>query len=367
VSSPLVSVILPVYNSEKYLEKCIQSVLNQSYKNIELVIINDGSTDESESICNKFSELDSRVRYFFQENRGPSVARNKGIALAEGEYIQFIDSDDYLEEHTIEVLTKNSNGVELVIGAYKNIFSNSMNKNEQSVIPDKIGVFSINEILDSLGAIIKKQLFHYTWHKIYDKKIASKVNFNEEIKIGEDMIFNLSYMKYVKNIRIVNDIVYNHTRFNEASITKKYHPNLFFTRKLIHEELVSFLEKNKKYHNKNKESVEELYVKNIISCIYNLNKNTSPLSISERKNEIKTIINDDSVQRVVSSFIQSKIKRQLFEKEKQKREGTVIYYLKNLTTSIYIKLIYKKRVKTILYTSNFLLFVNNLRSKSLKY
>ncbi len=100
----LISIIIPVYNVEDYLEECLNSVTQQSYKNIEIILINDGSTDNSEKICKDFLQKDQRIRYFFQKNKGLSAARNKGIEMALGQYISFIDSDDKVENNFIEAL-----------------------------------------------------------------------------------------------------------------------------------------------------------------------------------------------------------------------------------------------------------------------
>lgn len=95
--SDKVSIIIPVFNAEKYLRDCIDSVLNQIYKNIELILVNDGSMDKSAFICNEYARVDKRVKVIHQDNFGPSAARNKGINAAQGKYIQFVDSDDYIE------------------------------------------------------------------------------------------------------------------------------------------------------------------------------------------------------------------------------------------------------------------------------
>ncbi len=296
----LVSIILPVFNSEEYLERCIESILNQTYINIELIIINDGSSDKSELICKQYSNKDNRIHYFFQENSGPSVARNKGIELAKGEFIQFVDSDDYLEHQSIEILIKNSNDVEFVIAGYKNIYTNNKNSKIKS---NKTGLFIKKEFLDFFGETLEKQLFHYTWHKLYRKEIVTKIRFKEEINIGEDLFFNLDYMDYVEKIKIIDNVVYNHIWDNPSSITKKYHANLFLSRKLMHERLILFLQGNKKFYGINKEAVENLYVKRIILCFININKKSPALSIAQRIYEIKLITNDKTVREIISQFI----------------------------------------------------------------
>lgn len=331
----LVSVIVPVYNAENYLEVCINSILKQTYQNIELILINDGSTDNSDEICKKYSNIDNRVRYIFQENSGPSKARNKGLELARGDYIQFVDSDDFLEKNCIEILVKSMKDSDLVIASYTNVYGN---KNKIVVKPPVTGLLTKGEFLDSFGLIMEEQLFHYTWHKLYKRKLLSNIRFKEAMKIGEDLIFNIQYMENVKSVHLISEVVYNHVLDNQTSITKKYHDNLFATRKFMHKELIRFLEKNKKYHGNNRDAVENLYVNRIIGCFYNINNRNSSLSYSDRKKECETIVNDSTVREIIDRFNH-----------------------KNIVFKIYGKLIKYKKYHLILFFSMLIIYVNRVR------
>ena len=115
--SPLVSIIVPVYNTAEYVEECIQSILTQSYKNIELILVDDGSTDGSKSICTKYLQ-NTNVRYIEQENQGPQASRKRGVETANGEWVMFVDSDDYLLEDCVQDLIALSDGVDIVLGSF---------------------------------------------------------------------------------------------------------------------------------------------------------------------------------------------------------------------------------------------------------
>lgn len=336
MSDFLVSIILPVYNAEDYLEKCIQSILNQEYKNIELIIVNDGSTDNSDYVCRKFSKSDQRVRYYLQENSGPSVARNKGIEIAAGEYVQFIDADDYLEINSIETLVTNIEDSDLVIAGYRNVYSENENKKSINVQPSKTSLYPKETFLDIFGDILEKQLFHYTWHKLYRTEIVKQIKFLDEMKIGEDLIFNLDYMDIAENITLINEVVYNHIWYNQTSTTKAYHDNLFLTRKMMHERLASFLIRYDKFYGKNKKIIEELYANRIIACFSNINKDSSPLSYQERVNEIKLITDDKSVTNIIFRFNDMKFTKKLYGRLLQKRSYTCIMYY-SLFTELLIK------------------------------
>ena len=124
-----VSVIIPIYNVEKYLEKCLNTIINQTYKNLEIILIDDGSTDKSSTICDEYCEKDKRIKVIHKNNEGVSSARNKGIELSKGKYIVFIDPDDYVTDEHVEVLYDCiiSNNVDLVI-------SNLIDINEDGII-----------------------------------------------------------------------------------------------------------------------------------------------------------------------------------------------------------------------------------------
>ena len=118
----LLSVIVPIYNAENNLEKCLDSIIDQTYKNLELILINDGSTDGSLKICNKYKKNDNRIRLFSKENNGVSSARNLGISMAKGHYITFVDADDYLDLNAYEIALSNFGNNEAVFFSYKEIF-----------------------------------------------------------------------------------------------------------------------------------------------------------------------------------------------------------------------------------------------------
>ena len=123
----MVSIIIPVYNVKPYLKRCVESVLNQSYTDFETILVDDGSTDGSSAICDEYLERDTRIRVIHKENGGLSDARNAGINAAVGEYILFVDSDDFLDKDALDILTKEIRpGVDIIIGGYKKIIGNQM-------------------------------------------------------------------------------------------------------------------------------------------------------------------------------------------------------------------------------------------------
>lgn len=201
-----ISIIIPVYNSEKYIEKCLNSVLNQSYKNLEIICINDGSTDNSEEIIKKYKKIDKRIILFNKNNSGVSDTRNFGISKSSGNYIMFLDSDDYIEEKYIEELEKNLHDAEIIKSAYtevnldkeekKSIYKN--NKNDyifDITYPKELeNHLKTSEYNSSCCRLIKKSLI-----------IENNIKFDSNLKYGEDMLFSFEcYMNSKKTLYIKN-------------------------------------------------------------------------------------------------------------------------------------------------------------------
>ena len=247
----LVSIIVPVYNCEEYIEKCIISILNQTYKYIELILVNDGSIDNSGYLCDVFAKLDSRVKVTHMKNLGVSSARNQGIKVATGKFIQFVDSDDYIEPNMIEVLTNEINkNVDIVLCGYRRIFK------ENNGIINAIDVSLNNQVnitkkifLNEFGILFKNYYINYLWNKLYVADIIKKFNiqFDDSINWGEDLMFNLQYLGYCKNITIVNKHLYNYVNYNVNSITSTFNKELYNNQNDMYKAVRKFLVSNNAY------------------------------------------------------------------------------------------------------------------------
>lgn len=230
---PQISIIVPVYNSEKYLEECIESVLNQSYKNIELILINDGSTDDSYNICKKYLKYDSRVKVIDKENQGVSIARNEGIRISTGKYIIFMDSDDFwIGEDSLKEIIESFRGEPDValFGSVKyleksNIFVNDMHTNVTG--ENKIDIFnSFSRQGIFLGGV---------WDKIIKRSLIvdNLIYFNNDLISSEDIDWNMEVIMKCKKVQVIDKVMYGYRKQNEASVTsrirKKNIEDLFFT------------------------------------------------------------------------------------------------------------------------------------------
>lgn len=206
----LISIIVPIYNSEKYLSDCINSIVNQSYFNIELILINDGSSDRSLSICQKFAKNDARIKVINKSNGGVSSARNYGLDIATGEYISFVDSDDVISEVLYETLLErmfldNTECVALSNYTIKPIIkSNFMNK---KIITNK----------EALSRLFELRFPTSLWAYLYKKNTLKSIRLNNEIHFFEDFEFNYKVLKSCKSVSICEENLYFY-RANELSI-----------------------------------------------------------------------------------------------------------------------------------------------------
>lgn len=203
---PLVSVIVPVYNAKDSLCQCIDSILSQSFTNFELILIDDGSTDGSKDICDNYALRDARIITFHKLNGGVSSARNKGLDLAKGEFVTFIDSDDYVCTSFLESLLIDEKA-DLVIGSYIGVEGKNTN------IPFSLEADYLNDTL-SIGLFLQKNLSSFIlrvpWGKLFKRRIIDEFNirFDERLFFGEDTIFVQTYLLKVKSIECVKDTYY---------------------------------------------------------------------------------------------------------------------------------------------------------------
>lgn len=217
-----ISIIMPVYNKEKYLYKSIKSILNQTYENFELIIVNDGSTDNSSSICHKFEQEDSRIKIIDIENNGVSNARNIGIKNANGQYIQFIDADDYIDKYMLEDLVNLSEkyNTDIIITEIKKVDLKS-NKSKEILLPFS-GLKSIDDMMDNFAQVQKETgIYGCVSNKFIRKSIIDEygLKFDKRLWLAEDLDFYLELYKYVTNVYFCNKAYYYYVQEAENSST----------------------------------------------------------------------------------------------------------------------------------------------------
>lgn len=226
---PKISIIIPVYNVDIYLTRCIDSVLSQSFSNFELILINDGSTDQSGEICNKYAARDNRIIVIHNPNSGVSAARNYGIYLAKGEFITFIDSDDYVEKNLLKVLydlvTKNQ--CDMGMCSYKLIYDDKFIDRGTN----KWRMYDKKEACKLFFCDQQPFAPSYTWGKMIKRDLFEDIKFREDIFLMEDTLLNTEIMLRCNNgIIATEQTLYNYVQrdgsasnsFNERRITSFY-------------------------------------------------------------------------------------------------------------------------------------------------
>lgn len=216
-----VSVIIPVYKVEKYLDKCVESVVNQSYKNLEIILVDDGSPDNCPQMCDEWAKKDNRIKVIHKENGGVSSARNKGLEIAKGEYIQFVDSDDYLETTYTEKLVSGFEQAEcdLSCGGYKIVTLKSKVKYFDSIKYKGINILKIKE---KFLKFIIDGLFDVTVNKLFKMSYVRQIYFDESLPLGEDRKFILDYLFLMNGkINFVDTTGYIYVYNNNSAIHKQ--------------------------------------------------------------------------------------------------------------------------------------------------
>lgn len=204
----LISIVVPVYNGEKTIEECLASICRQAYNNLEIIVINDGSRDSTEAICEKYKAQDSRITIYRQDNAGLSAARNTGIRLARGEYICFIDADDYLENGYVSSLYNHMQQyqADLTICGFQE-------KNGNMVLSKTEGEIRVFTKEEAQMALLKVDLFRgYAWNKMYKKSIIDKFNLQYacDLHNWEDVYFNYLYMEHADKTVYDPTVYYNY-------------------------------------------------------------------------------------------------------------------------------------------------------------
>lgn len=213
---PMASIIIPIYNGERYIEQCLDSIINQSYKNIEIIAINDGSLDKSIEILEKYINLDNRIRVINQKNKGPSEARNNGLEHSNGKYILFIDIDDTVEQLYIETMVNKieSENLDLVCCGYKDL-------SPYGEFEHTDFTFNTSISLDEFVKLVCQGTGGVPWGKIYKHEIIKKYNLkmDKNIFMCEDLVFVLEYASHCKDFGAIDGYLYNYNRFNQDSIS----------------------------------------------------------------------------------------------------------------------------------------------------
>ena len=338
MSNLSISVIMPVYNAEKSLKKSVDSVLNQTFPDFELIIVDDGSTDSSGLLCDEYAVKDKRVKVIHQENSGVSKTRNTGIDAANGEYLVFLDSDDVMD---LNLLEDNLNIVrklnpDVLIFNFRYTFADHSVDN--TFKQDEIFFGDNKKFFDEkLEMVVEKELMNAPWNKIIRRDLVknNKLYFDERYSILEDAMFSLMVCAKAETICINSDIYHSYILWETGSLRTKWTDNRFSAIK-------EFYRLERKYCSRYEENQQQLHFfakrfgNHILAYMQMVSVN-SELSFKKKRELIKEVCNDNKVR-------QTLLNKQFNKKlELNKR---IINFLVKLRLKRIIILLYKLKDKT---------------------
>lgn len=292
MNEALVSVIIPMYNAEATINRAIQSVQAQTYKNLDIIVIDDGSTDHGSKEVQQLKKSDDRIQFFQQNNQGPSMARNKGLIHATGAFIQFVDADDWIQPtmtaQLVDMMTAQS---DLVICGYET--------EDKTIRPRATCLAPRVKWLEKISALYEQTLLPSPCNKLYRRAFIEEYNilFSSQFSIGEDLLFNLDYLRHCGNIAFTEATPYKYC-YEASSLTRQYEPTLFPTQKNLHEYFVRFLYEQDSATTRNLTTANRIFLHSTTYAISNVYQPKTPLTYQQQYKVLQSIVLDETVQEV---------------------------------------------------------------------
>lgn len=297
----LISIIVPVYNSEKTLERCVESILKQTYKNIEVILVNDGSTDNSLKIANKLADKDNRVYVITKDNGGVSSARNIGIKKSKGKYIGFVDADDWIGEEMYTSMYSNllENNAEIVLCNYTQVYGEKFIKRDEFYFIDETKINLKESLLTHIISRRENNIMGTCWRMLIAKSILveNEIEFDLGVRMSEDMMFMIKCIDKAKVISLDRYDEYFYW-MNQSSITANYMPNIWEDMMV----LINWCKKHlsNKYLNINLDYyLDECISSAVIVAISNSCKSNTPKSFFERLKESRELVTIPFVKKAI--------------------------------------------------------------------
>lgn len=314
MNNDLISVVVPCYNVEKYLEKCVQSIVCQTYTNLEIILVDDGAKDSTPQLCDKLALTDSRIKVIHKANGGLSDARNAGLAVASGKFITFFDSDDWIEPDTIKKAYEKMlvDNLDLVVWGYVADF---VDDNETVLNSRKCMVNGICE-KGNADVLTKKNtlgLSGYAWNKLYKTNIIKENNlvFDKGISLVEDILFNSKYFCQCKKIEFIDYIGNHYIQRGRVTLGTKRYENIFELKLMGCEAREKILKYFDVEDNDIRKIMSSFYYGALKAAILNIKKEQN-ISQKERTQKIKVFLREKEVQAVTKKIFFISLKQRFF-------------------------------------------------------
>ncbi len=292
-----VSVIVPAYNAEKFIAKCLESILAQTLHNIQIIVVDDGSKDNTRAILRKYAALDDRIILIEKDkNEGLSAARNSAMKVAEGEYIGFVDSDDWIDADYYEHLYTQGNKADMVVTGYCH---DTMNEQRDELYVSRT-VNMPSDFLDNKELIVRKsvqidsmKMFAYTWNKIYRRSVINKTGliFTAQVLI-EDYIFNTEIWNSLKTLSIVQMSGYHYVKASKDALTQKFLPDFMGIMNLRYDFIKKLLVDNNVYDGDSAVECANVYIKHMTAGVVRNCSTTADYSFRQQLGFTKKMLSD---------------------------------------------------------------------------
>lgn len=307
----LVSIVVPIYNVEKYLERCLLSIVNQSYGQLEIILVDDGSPDGCPQLCDQWAGRDARIKVVHKQNAGLGMARNTGMEYATGEYIFFFDSDDYVDTTLVEkaVECAERNQADIVVYGLNNV--NSRGETERVVVPctqkdlfenDEVHTAFLPDLIDcSCRAAENKDLVFSAWSCMYRMELIRRVGWrfvSERQIISEDSFSLIWLYKHIRRVAVLPEPMYFYCR-NDASLTQTYRADRFDRCKHFYAD-TSKMAGEQGYGEEIQRRIAGLFFSFVIAAMKQIV--AAPLGWQEKRNIIKTIVADEQMQKALGAL-----------------------------------------------------------------
>ena len=338
----LVSIVVPVYNSSKYLARCLDSILMQTFRDYEVIVVDDGSTDSSASICDAYAEKYKMIKVIHQNNAGVSAARNKGIDESRGKYLMFVDSDDYIDTNMLDVAVSKIEEYDadlFISGDIEEYVSNGKITNSVKRTITSSCLYSLKNFFDDFDKAYPIVCLGNPWGKLYKMENIKKngIQFDESMSIDEDTNFVLSYMYYVQKIYFSEELLYHYYKDNRETLSVKFHADRYEILEYVYGKMMNLMYREK-CSAESFSRFENMYFLYMVGSIIKYYINFNKCSEKARINQIKKVVSNQVVHSIKMRNIRGLKGKLIFLMIKIK-----MIYILNLLFGF----VYKKRVSNV--------------------
>ncbi len=294
---PRISIIIPVYGVEKYLPQCLDSILQQSFTDYEVILVDDCSKDNSGKICDEYSAKDSRFKVFHKkQNEGPAQARQEGLAAADGEWILFVDSDDWLAPGALSTLSEEiTDDLDILVFGMTLSHENIDGKiiRNEVIAPDSAKAATQKEIGNLLVALDSQRSFPYLWNKLYRARLLRDSGvILPPLRNMEDFFYNIEVFPKAREIIVIPQPFYHYRKPARETLVSAYNPQFFELCKKRNEAEKAYIKKMDVWTEENLQKLDRIHLNHLISCMIKNTAKNSPLTSKEQKQKARQILDD---------------------------------------------------------------------------